>query len=71
MILVSKYTYGLRIPVLNTKILDVGEPQRGDVVVFKYPPNPDIDYIKRVVGLPGDKISYINKNWKSTVFPFH
>ncbi len=61
MILVNKYTYGLRIPVLNTKILDVGEPQRGDVVVFKYPPNPDIDYIKRVVGLPGDKISYINK----------
>lgn len=61
MILVNKYTYGLRVPVLNTKILDVGEPQRGDVVVFKYPPNPDIDYIKRVVGLPGDKISYINK----------
>lgn len=61
MILVNKYTYGLRLPVLNTKILPIGEPQRGDVIVFRYPPDEKIDYIKRVVGLPGDKIAYINK----------
>ena len=61
MILVNKYQYGLRLPVLNTKILPIGEPERGDVVVFRYPPNENIDYIKRVIGLPGDKIEYINK----------
>ncbi len=61
MILVKKYQYGLRLPVLNTKILDTGEPQRGDVAVFRYPPNPSIDYIKRIVGLPGDHVSYIDK----------
>lgn len=60
-ILVNKYDYGLRLPVLNTKVIPIGEPQRGDVVVFRYPPNDSIDYIKRVVGLPGDKIEYINK----------
>lgn len=60
-ILVNKYNYGLRLPVLNTKIVPIGEPQRGDVIVFRYPPNESIDYIKRVVGLPGDKIEYINK----------
>jgi signal peptidase I len=60
-ILVNKYVYGLRLPVLNKKVLEMGEPQRGDVVVFRYPRNPRVDYIKRVVGLPGDHISYRNK----------
>lgn len=65
-ILVNKFSYGIRLPVVNTKILDTGEPQRGDVVVFRYPVkknknDPDIDYIKRVVGLPGDKVGYFNK----------
>jgi signal peptidase I len=60
-ILVNKFSYGVRLPVLNTKILDVGEPARGDVIVFRYPKNPSIDYIKRVIGLPGDKVSYYNK----------
>jgi len=60
-ILVNKYAYGIRLPVLNTKILDVGEPRRGDVVVFRYPKDPSTDYIKRIVGLPGDKVGYYNK----------
>lgn len=60
-ILVNKFDYGLRLPVLNTKILNVGEPKRGDVVVFKYPKNPSVNYIKRIVGLPGDVVSYHNK----------
>ena len=60
-ILVNKYAYGLRLPVLNTKVLGVGSPGRGDVVVFRYPRDPSIDYIKRVVGLPGDRIGYYGK----------
>jgi len=60
-ILVNKFAYGLRLPVLNTKILNVGEPKRGDVFVFRYPKNPKEDYIKRVIGLPGDEITYRNK----------
>ena len=60
-ILVNKYTYGIRLPVLNTKIIDVNEPQRGDVMVFRYPEDPSLDYIKRVVGLPGDTVAYQNK----------
>ena len=60
-ILVNKFAYGLRLPVLNTKILDTGEPKRGDVFVFRYPENPKEDYIKRVIGLPGDEITYRNK----------
>lgn len=60
-IVVSKYSYGLRLPVLNTKILDTGEPERGDVFVFRFPDEPRINYIKRVVGLPGDTITYRNK----------
>ena len=60
-ILVNKFSYGLRLPVLNTKILSLGEPQRGDIIVFRYPENPKIDYIKRVVGVPGDRIAYYNK----------
>ena len=59
-IVVNKYAYGLRWPVLNRKFLDIGSPQRGDVVVFRYPPNPSINYIKRLVGLPGDRIEVHN-----------
>ena len=61
-ILVNKYTYGLRDPVVRNKFMEVGEPERGDVVVFKYPEDTRIDYIKRVIGLPGDRIIYRNKN---------
>ena len=60
-ILVNKFTYGVRLPVINTKIIEVGKPQRGDVMVFRYPVDPSLDYIKRVIGIPGDKISYQNK----------
>ena len=57
-ILVNKFAYGIRLPVVDTKIIEVGSPQRGDVMVFRYPSNPSINYIKRVVGLPGDRVSY-------------
>jgi signal peptidase I len=60
-ILVNKYTYGIRLPVLNKKIADVNPIRRGDVVVFRYPADPSVDYIKRVVGLPGDKVVYRGK----------
>ncbi|CAH9019037.1 signal peptidase I [Candidatus Nitrosacidococcus sp. I8] len=60
-ILVNKFIYGIRLPAINKKIIALGEPKQGDVVVFRYPKNPRIDYIKRVIGLPGDKISYHNK----------
>ncbi len=55
-IVVNKFAYGLRWPVINEKFVDVSTPQRGDVVVFRHPPNPSINYIKRLVGLPGDRI---------------
>ena len=61
LILVNKFHYGIRLPVINKKILANHEPQRGDVMVFRYPENPSIDYIKRVVGVPGDKVAYLNK----------
>jgi len=61
LILVNKFTYGVRLPVLNTKITEGNKPQRGDVMVFRYPPQPSLDYIKRVVGLPGDEVAYLNK----------
>lgn len=60
-ILVNKFAFGIRLPVLNTKILDSGEPQRGDVAVFRYPEEPSVAYIKRIVGLPGDRLEYRNK----------
>lgn len=60
-ILVNKYAYGLRLPVLNTRILDLGDPQRGDIIVFRFPDDERINYIKRVIGLPGDTITYRNK----------
>jgi signal peptidase I len=60
-ILVNKFTYGVRIPVINHKVMDVNAPQRGEVMVFRFPDNPSLDYIKRVVGTPGDKVSYQNK----------
>ena len=60
-ILVNKFSYGIRLPLLGTKVVEMSEPLRGDVVVFRFPKDPSIDYIKRVVGLPGDRISYINK----------
>jgi signal peptidase I len=61
LILVNKFGYGIRLPVIDRKIIATGEPARGDVVVFRYPPDPRIDYIKRVVGLPGDEVAWLNK----------
>lgn len=60
-ILVNKYAYGIRLPVLHTKVIPIGEPERGDVMVFRFPPQPELDYIKRVIGLPGDRIEYREK----------
>lgn len=60
-ILVNKFTYGLRVPILNNTFVKMSAPKRGDVIVFHYPPEPTIDYIKRVVGLPGDTIQYKDK----------
>jgi signal peptidase I len=60
-ILVNKYTYGIRLPVINKKVIDVGTPERGDVMVFRYPDDPSLDYIKRVIGLPGDRVEYKGK----------
>jgi len=61
LILVNKFTYGLRLPVINVKITEGNAPKRGDVMVFRYPPKPSLDYIKRVVGTPGDTVAYLNK----------
>jgi len=60
LILVNKFTYGIRLPVINTRVVSLGSPQRGDVMVFRYPRDPSVDYIKRVVGVPGDKIEFEN-----------
>jgi len=60
-VLVSKFAYGLRLPVIGTEVATIGKPQRGDIMVFKFPENPRINYIKRVVGLPGDKVRYDRK----------
>ncbi len=61
LILVNKFHYGIRLPVANTKVTDGNPVQRGDVMVFRYPPKPSVDYIKRVVGIPGDEVAYLNK----------
>lgn len=61
LILVNKFTYGVRLPVINTKIIEGNKPVRGDVMVFRYPPQPNLDYIKRVIGVPGDEVAYLNK----------
>lgn len=61
LILVNKFHYGIRLPVANTKITEGNPVQRGDVMVFRYPPKPSVDYIKRVVGIPGDEVAYLNK----------
>lgn len=61
MILVNKFTYGIRLPIINKKIVSINDPQRGDVMVFKYPKDTSLDYIKRVVGVAGDRIVYRNK----------
>ncbi|HPQ96528.1 MAG: signal peptidase I [Thiothrix sp.] len=60
-ILVSKFAYGVRLPVTHTKLVDVGEPKTGDVVVFRFPNDPSVDYIKRLVGMPGDLVEWNNK----------
>ncbi len=60
-ILVNKFAYGIRLPVANKKVVEIGNPKRGDVMVFRYPEDPSLDYIKRVVGLPGDRVEYRNK----------
>jgi signal peptidase I len=60
-ILVNKFTYGVRLPVVNKKIVAINEPRRGEVMVFRYPEDPAVDYIKRIIGVPGDKVTYRNK----------
>ena len=60
-ILVNKFSYGIRLPVLNQKVVELGNPERGDVAVFRFPQNPSQDFIKRVIGLPGDRIRYADK----------
>ena len=66
-IFVNKFAYGLRLPVINTKIVEIGEPERGDVVVFKLPSDPAVNYIKRVVGLPGDVVYYDQGSKRLTI----
>ncbi len=60
-ILVNKFSYGIRLPVIHKKIVEMGSPETGDVAVFRFPQNPSLDYIKRVIGIPGDRITYVNK----------
>jgi signal peptidase I len=66
-IFVNKFAYGLRLPVLNTKIVELGAPERGDVIVFRKPMDPSVNYVKRVVGLPGDTVDYDPGNKRITV----
>lgn len=67
MILANKFSYGVVFPVINKKIIPVGSPQRGDVAVFRYPPQPEVDYIKRIVAVPGDSLVYDNNQKTLTV----
>ena len=60
-ILVNKFTYGIRLPVINTRLIEIHDPRRGEVMVFRYPDNPSLDYIKRIIGVPGDEIIYADK----------
>ena len=60
-ILVNKFAYGIRLPILDKKVIDIGQPKRGDVMVFRYPNDPSLDYIKRTIGLPGDVVEYKDK----------
>jgi signal peptidase I len=60
-VLVNKFHYGIRLPVIHKKIINIHTPERGDILVFLWPPNPSVNFIKRVIGLPGDRISYINR----------
>jgi signal peptidase I len=66
-IFVNKFSYGLRLPVINTELIELGEPQRGDVVVFRLPTDPSVNYVKRVVGLPGDVVEYHPANKRITI----
>jgi signal peptidase I len=66
-IFVNKFAYGLRLPVLNSKFVEIGEPKRGDVVVFRLPSDPSVNYIKRVVGLPGDVVDYDQGSKRLTI----
>ena len=61
LILVNKFNYGIRLPIVDKKVIDIGKPARGDVIVFRYPVDPNVDYIKRVIGLPGDEVAYLDK----------
>ena len=61
-IAVNKFTYGIRLPIINTRIIDINTPKRGEVMVFRYPRDPSQSYIKRVVGLPGDTVEYVEKS---------
>lgn len=70
-ILVNKYTYGVRLPVINLKVFDMNKPRRGEVMVFRYPEDPSMDYIKRIVGLPGDLVAYRNKRLTINGSPVH
>ena len=60
-ILVNKFTYGIRLPVVDNKVIELGQPERGDIIVFRFPEDPSIPFIKRVVGLPGDRVAYYEK----------
>ena len=71
LILVNKFHYGVRLPVINLKVFDNNSPKHGDVMVFRYPPKPSLDYIKRVVGVPGDEVAYLNKKLSINGMPLN